>query len=147
MDMDGEEIDVLKINRANPDIPVTMAEIFSTRVFLPGSPAEDAKSYASEKALSSEVEAFYYGAFRFWKVIEQDVLKKGRAKPIGVLLVRNDLFEHAFKAKVYSFAATKQRGPVVKPIHQQKEGRDTFDVGLIPNAHEFLTKVLSRLGT
>ena len=150
MNVDGKVVDVFKIKRDDPNVPPKVSKIFTASAFVPGSKERQGqispKLDAAEKKIGAEVEAYYYAAARVWKILEEEALQKRSAKGIGVILVRNQLFEHAMKGMLYSFAATDQKGPIVKPVRLSGAKPTIFDLGLVPNTNELLLKMLQRIG-
>ena len=146
-EVDGKTVELFRLNRADPNKPITVRHLFTGAVFVPGQPDGPwiRRSEGTEKRLSADVEAFYYAASRFWDHLEQKVLDKSKSKFIGVKMVRNKLLEHATKGATNSFGATDIHGPVVKPMRNNCKNDLPYDAGLILNVYELLDKSLARL--
>ncbi|MBY6156137.1 hypothetical protein [Pseudooceanicola nitratireducens] len=148
-EIDGEIVELFKLNRAHPDRPIQATQLFQGTSFVPGAtPLEDAENRPSknpEIKLSAKVEDFYYAASRFWDVVEKDFLGKSRPKFIGIKMVRNRLLEHTEKGLPNSFGATDHHGPIVKPARDADAKETHFDSGLVINTHELLKKSIANL--
>lgn len=137
-----------KLNRANPDVPVKIADQTQVAAFIPGAanPKTDNKARLQGQ-LSREVESYYYFASLTWDILEKELIGKGNSKFIGVKMVRNNLLEHAYKGEkneLGSFAASEPNGPQVKNWRHSTSTHLPHDPGLVPNTTEFLEAVERR---
>lgn len=96
-------------------------------------------------------EAFYYTAFRIYKIFEE---LKIRFKSIGVRDVRNHLIEHPEVLSQSFGTGNAGNGPTIKNTRQQdaiprkKDEMDVFqDKGLFTNYSEFIDSLDKKLDT
>lgn len=144
----GEEIlSSFKINRADPLVPVRLMSQSDITAFLPAKSesgdSEEVKNLRNQ--ISSELEGFYYNASKAWDLVGKSLLKKKDSKFIGIKMVRNKLIEHTEHGDIFSFGASKEAGPTVKPIKLSTRREKSNDKGLNPNTKEFVEEVEKRL--
>lgn len=149
--VDGERKPLLKVNRADPNVPITVVGSQKMAAFVPRAvvpnPLSTGEGDEAQRKLGDELQAFYYAASKLWDRIEQELLGKKGSKFIGVKLVRNRLFEHAVRGEQNSFGVSGNVGPTVKPMRYTKSKDEApYDAGLLPNVEEFLRYCLERIG-
>ncbi len=148
-EIDGEIIELVKIDRIHPEIPVTISPALRFDAFVPGQTsangAQPRPTNDAEIDLGAKTEDYYYAASRFWDLVEKGLCLKSKSRFIGVKMVRNRLLEHSEKGAPNSFGATNFLGPIVKPIRHKKSGEENFDAGMIPNTHEMLSKAIEAI--
>lgn len=150
--IDGKRTPMLKVNRADPNVPLTVSEPQRFGVFVPSATSPKGHFLAgtaeAQIALAGELQSFYYCANRSWDLIEKDLLGKSSASFIGVKLVRNKLFEHSVKGEINSFGINGNIGPTAKPMrHTATMDEAPYDAGLVPNTDEFLTSCRARIAS
>ncbi len=150
--VDGKRKPMLKINRADPAVPITISKTQKLAAFVPSvstqNPMLTPEGAEALRNLAFELQAFYYAASKVWDQIEQEFIGKKSSKFIGVKLVRNKLFEHAVKGEQNSFGVSGNVGPTVKPMRYAKTKDEApYDQGLLPNVEEFLRHCSERIST
>lgn len=141
-EIDGKIVELVKLERRDPNIPLQVFSLLNASTFVPGSSSEkelaERRTSEAEIRLGAAVEDFYYASSRFWDLVEKDYLGKGKSRFIGVKMVRNRLLEHAEKGAINSFGATDTQGPLVKPLRNALGTEKRLDRGLIRNTFELL---------
>ena len=130
----GNEEFNLKLNRADPDIPIALDNTSIVSAYKAGNEIKDPTSLSGIKAtMESALENFYNSAHRVQKILNTlpGVVK---SESRAIIIVRNKLVEHPDAGEFYSFGYSSS-GPIVRPMH--RPGREWVDAGLIPNTKEF----------
>ncbi len=133
----------LKMNRANPDVPVELVNSAAIGTYKPGesSPQSSAEVEELKILFESLLEQYYYNAFRITKLL-QELTGRTKSHCTEITMVRNHLVEHPKDDTDYTFGFGSH-GPVVRPI---KRGTPSWnDAGLIPNTAALLKHVVSEL--
>lgn len=141
----GIVVHSLKINRADPNVPVQLAGKSDVSSFTPASKEENEEFKSIKANLASELESFYYNASKTWDLIEKTLLVKKNSEFIGVKMVRNKLIEHTEHGDIFSFGASEEWGPSVKPTQLTNRKEKFHDKGLRTNTKELLEKITERL--
>lgn len=138
----GELMSSIKLNRANPEVPVKLASKSDMSSFVPSN--ENQEIDAIRNQIAEELESFYFNASKLWDLIEKTILSKSKSDFIGVKMVRNKLIEHTEDGDIYSFGASDEWGPTVKPSQLTSRKEKWHDKGLRVNTEELLNKIESR---
>lgn len=141
----GIVVHSLKINRADPNAPVQLAGKSDVSSFTPTSKEENEEFRSIKANLAPELESFYYNASKTWDLIEKTLLVKKNSEFIGVKMVRNKLIEHTEHGDIFSFGASEEWGPSVKPTQLTNRKEKFHDKGLRTNTKELLEKITERL--
>jgi len=141
----GIVVHSLKLNRANPDVPVQLAGKSDVSSFTPSTKEENDEFRSIKTNLAAELESFYYNASKTWDLIEKTLLGKKNSEFIGVKMVRNKLIEHTEHGDIFSFGASEEWGPSVKPTQLTNRKEKFHDKGLRVNTKELLEKITERL--
>jgi hypothetical protein len=139
----GDQVHSLKLNRANPDTPVSLRSIATTGAYRAGGVRSNDTATIShlKSELEGALEQYYYNAHRVLKLIQQlPGLRNFKCKEI--IIVRNKLVEHADHGDIYSFGFGSA-GPVVRPM--VRPGRVWTDQGLLRNTEAFVNALLATL--
>jgi hypothetical protein len=144
----GNIIFSIKLNRANPDVPIKLmgrsdASSFVSNEDLVSEGETDFNKLRNE--ISGELESFYFNASKLWDLVEKVICKKTKSEFIGVKMVRNKLIEHTEDGDIYSFGVSEEWGPSVKPSQLLSRKEKFHDKGLRVNAEELLEKIKLRL--
>jgi hypothetical protein len=129
----------LKLNRANPNVPIEMTGLSAISAYHAGtSQPSDEEEQRLRLELEEKLESYYQSAHRVLKLFVRvpDLAKIGC---IAISRVRNELIEHTDEGALYSFGVGSS-GPRVKPMH-----RDTpkfNDEGLVPNTRALVDAVV-----
>jgi hypothetical protein len=145
----GKAISSIKLNRANPNVPVKLMSKSDVSSFIPD---DDQKETSAEmtilkKEIARELENFYFNASKLWDLIEQTICKKPKSDFIAVKMVRNKLIEHTEEGDIYSFGASEEWGPSVKPSQLTSRKEKWHDKGLRVNTEELIDKIEARLNS
>lgn len=136
----GDHEQRLKLNRADPDVPMSMRLLSATSAYHAGMPPHsDEEEQVLRIELEEKLESYYQSAHRVLKLFGTiPALSKIRCLPIT--RVRNNLIEHPDTGALYSFGVGST-GPRVKPLYR---GNHSFnDEGLVPNTREFVEAIAS----
>lgn len=135
----GELEQSVRLNRANPEIPITMGTVTVAGAYRPETIVDHEQSAdVEELAFEGLLEDYYHNAHRILKLVKSlPGFKNFECREIRI--VRNQLVEHPKKGEVYSFGWGSS-GPVVRPLHQQD--REWVDRGLVPNTEALLGKLV-----
>ncbi len=134
----------IKLNRADPQVPIQMKRLTEGVAYLAGSqhPADDPNVQALRDEMEHLLEYYYYAAHRTLKLVQSlPKLKNFKAKEISI--VRNKLIEHAEHGDLYSFGYGST-GPRIKPVGPAT--RQWNDEGLSTNTGRFLSALKDALG-
>ena len=134
----GQETNI-RLNRADPDVPMTMNPLFEGAAYHAGrsEPPIDPESSALERQLGKKLESFYTNAHRVLKLLGTiGSLPKVKCKAVS--RVRNCLIEHPDQGTMYTFGYGST-GPRVKPMHQGPSKWN--DEGLVPNTLDFVAAI------
>jgi hypothetical protein len=132
----------IKLNRANPDVPVKLAGSTSIGAYVAGKADRDSEATDELKAVTEQMlEGVYNNAFRITK-LAQTLTGRRRFECRNITMVRNKLVEHPEPGAIYSFGFSST-GPVVKPIHRGT--REWTDAGLLPNVGALCKALLELL--
>lgn len=135
----GDEKQQIKLNRADPNVPITMDNLTLGGAYEAGSenPIDDEES-ALRFELESQLESYYQSAHRVLKLFGRTFRLNG-IKCKTVSRIRNELIEHSGNGQRYTFGVGST-GPRVKPMY---EGAQVFnDEGLLPNTLEFVNAIV-----
>lgn len=130
----------LKLNRADPNVPIKMRELTSGSGYHAASsePADDEEQKLRVK-LEEKLESYYQSAHRVLKLFGR-VSRLPEIRCVAISRVRNELIEHTDDGALYSFGVGST-GPRVKPMHR---GAPKFnDEGLVPNTRAFVDAIVS----
>lgn len=130
----------LKLNRADPNVPIQMRGLTSGTAYHAGtSQPADEEEQKHRVELEEKLESYYQSAHRVLKLLGRvSSLPKIRCVPIS--RVRNELIEHTDDGALYSFGVGST-GPRVKPMHR---GVPKFnDEGLVPNTRAFVDAIIA----
>lgn len=130
----------LKLNRADPNVPIQMKGLTSGTAYHAGSsqPADEEERILKLE-LEEKLESYYQSAHRVLKLLGRvSCLPKIRCAAIS--RVRNELIEHTDDGALYSFGVGST-GPRVKPMHR---GTPKFnDEGLVQNTRAFVDAIVA----
>lgn len=129
----------LKLNRADPDVPIQMRGLTAGSAYHAGisEPADEEEARLGVE-LAEKVETYYQSAHRVLKLFGR-VPELAKVKCVAISRVRNELIEHPEDGALYSFGAGSS-GPRVKPMHR---GTPKFnDEGLVPNTRAFVDAIV-----
>lgn len=138
----GKPMHSLKLNRANPEVPVKLASKSDISSFVPSNDNQEINAIRNQ--IAEELESFYFNASKLWDLIEKTILCKSKSAFIGVKMVRNKLIEHTEDGDIYSFGVSDEWGPTVKPSQLTNRKEKWHDKGLRVNTDELLNKIESR---
>ncbi len=132
----GNAVSSVKLNRANPDVPIKFGPTSSLAAYRSGSSIknESARTIELKVALEGDLEQYYYNAHRVLK-LAQSLPGCRNLKCKEIVVVRNKLIEHSDHGEIYSFGFGTA-GPVVRPF--ARPGRGWNDSGLLPNTEAFI---------
>lgn len=139
----GGEEHALKLNRADPGVPIQMRSFAAGIAYHAGSSkAMDEEEARLRVELEEKLESYYQSAHRVLKLFGRiPALSKIRCTSIS--RVRNELIEHPDDGALYSFGVGSN-GPTVKPMHR---GTPRFiDEGLVPNTEAFVKAIVAGCG-
>lgn len=134
----------LKLNRADPNVPIQMVGGTSISAYDAGTfQPSDEEDQRLRVELEEKLESYYQSAHRVLKLFGcVPHLKK--IKCVAVTRVRNELIEHPDEGTLYSFGVGSE-GPRVKPMHR---GTPKFnDEGLLPNTLAFVDAIVAGCAT
>ena len=135
----GDEAIQIKLNRANPNIPICFDSESIVGAYTPGSKPDEPDEIVQLKSrMESSLEDFYHSAHRVQKLF-RTLPGMAKTESRALTIVRNKLVEHPEVGDFYTFGWSTS-GPVVRPIH--RPGREWVDAGLIPNTKEFVDVLL-----
>lgn len=136
----GGETRSLKINRADPNVPVKVDGQTSSSAYHAGAAGVLNEEEASLRlVLEEKLEGYYQSAHRVIKLLGTlPPFAKLRCLPIT--LVRNKLIEHPETGALYSFGFGSS-GPRVKPM--KRDSPSYNDEGLVPNTRAFVDAIVS----
>lgn len=139
----GGKIQAIKINRADPNVPVQIVSTSSVSSFGPDEGGQDLSDDIKQlrKNISYKLESFYFNANKAWDLLEESLCKRKKAKFIGIAMVRHKLVEHTEEGDIFSFGVSKEWGPRVKPMQISNRKEKYHDLGLIKNTGEFLLEI------
>lgn len=139
----GDVHQQLKLNRADPNIPIAMDSLTSGTAYHAESTSPDEEEQTLRDELEGELENYYQSAHKVLKLLGTiPELSKIRCEPIS--RVRNNLIEHTKEGASYTFGVGST-GPRVKPMY---EGELVFnDEGLFPNTQAYVTAIVSGCNT
>lgn len=137
----GDQTTSIKLNRADPKKPISIAGSAATGAYKAGS--LKAKSYRlqltnSKWSWSRCSNTTTSNAFRITKLVQQ-VSGRKKYHCLPITSVRNKLIEHPATGSIYSFGFGT-RGPTIKPI--SRGNKDWTDSGLISNTEALLNSLL-----
>jgi len=134
----GELEEKVRLNRADPKIPIGMGTVTVAGAYKPETTVGQARcADVDELAFEGLLEDYYHNAHRMLKLVKLlPGFKNFQCREIT--MVRNKLVEHSKQGEVYSFGWGSS-GPVVRPLHQQD--REWIDRGLVPNSEALLGKL------
>jgi hypothetical protein len=135
----GDVQQSLKLNRADPNVPITMEEIGVGGAYRP---TDESGSMLHDDRLEFEglLEDYYQSAHRVLKLVRTlPGLESFKCREITI--VRNKLVEHPPEGEAYSFGFGHS-GPTVRPFH--RPGRQWIDAGLVPNTQAFIDALATR---
>ena len=138
---DGEVVFSLKLNRADPSVPIQLAGKSDISSFSPSTSEENIELVQLRRELGAGLESFYYNASKIWDLIEKSLLSKKGSEFINVKMVRNKLIEHTEHCDIFSFGASEEWGPSVKPTQLTSRKEKFYDKGLRVNTKELLQKI------
>lgn len=145
MRQNGTVLHSIKLNRADPAVPVQLAGKSDMSSFSPVAQEENAEFKKVKADIASELEKIYYNASKAWDLVEQTLLQKKKSEFINVKMVRNKLIEHTEHGDIFSFGASQEWGPSVKPSQKINRKEKFHDKGIRVNMKEFLDRLKSRL--
>jgi hypothetical protein len=137
----GEATRSLKLNRADPNVPIRPVQSTAIAAYRAGAPISDESSRSSELKAELEglLEQYYYNAHRVLKLVQSlPTCRNFKSKEITI--VRNKLVEHSDHGDIYSFGLGTH-GPLIRPM--ARPGRAWNDAGLIPNTQAFVTALIA----
>ncbi len=136
----GGEEQRLKLNRADPDVPIQMGGLTAASAYHAGkSEPSDAAEETLRIELEEKLENYYQSAHRVLKLFGS-IPELAKIRCVSVSRVRNELIEHPDDGSLYSFGVGST-GPRVKPMHR---GTPKFnDKGLVPNTRDFVDAIVS----
>jgi len=139
----GELEQSVRLNRADPEIPIGMGTVTVAGVYKPETTVDQARGAdVDELAFEGLLEDYYHNAHRILKLVKSlPGFKNFQCREIT--MVRNKLVEHPKRGEVYSFGWGSS-GPVVRPLHQQD--REWIDRGLVSNTQALLGKLVEAFG-
>jgi hypothetical protein len=142
----GKVISSLKLNRADPNVPVKLMSKSDMSSFIPEEESNDILGDINkiQKEIAKELENFYFNASKLWDLVEKTIFKKSKSEFIGVKMVRNKLIEHTEDGDIYSFGVSEEWGPSVKPSQLKNRKEKWHDKGLKVNTEELILKIDSR---
>jgi hypothetical protein len=147
---DGTEMMRMKLNRADPNVPIkhrSQAMIGSYNVGSTTGSYNTAGVPALRRQLERDLESYYYSAFRVQKHVSR--LPGNKKFPYsGITLVRNKLMEHKSEQSPdekhpYNFGFGTG-GPYVRPAKSADQKEMHTDTGLVANTLEFLAELERR---
>lgn len=130
----------LKLNLANPNVPIQMKGLTSGTAYHVGtSQPADEDDQTLRVELEEKLESYYQSAHRVLKLLGR-VSSLPKIRCVAISRVRNELIEHTDDGALYSFGVGST-GPRVKPMHR---GAPKFnDEGLVPNTRAFVDAIVS----
>lgn len=137
----GGQIHSIKMNRANPDTPVSLCGVATAGSYRAGAVAKNDSAITTKlkSDLEGPLEHYYYNAHRVLKLIQKlPGLRNFKCKEITI--VRNKLIEHADHGDIYSFGFGSA-GLTVRPM--VRPGRAWTDGGLLRNTEAFIDALQS----
>lgn len=136
----GGKEQLLKLNRADPNVPMQMRELVSGSAYHAGiSQTSDEEEQSLQAELEENLESYYQSAHRVLKLFGR-VSCLPKIKCVAISRVRNELIEHPDDGALYSFGIGST-GPRVKPMHR---GTSKFnDEGLVPNTQDFVDAIVA----
>lgn len=144
-DKSGNVAFSLKLNRADPSVPIQLAGKSDISSFSPRTSEGNKELVALRRELGAGLENFYYNASKIWDLIEKGLLGKKGSEFINVKMVRNKLIEHTEHGDIFSFGASEAWGPSVKPMQMTSRKERFHDKGLRVNTKELLQRIQDRL--
>lgn len=130
----------IKLNRADPTIPITMDNLSRGSAYHARSDNSlDEEENRLRIELESELESYYQSAHKILKLLGT-ISQLPRIRCMSISRIRNNLIEHAQDGATYTFGIGST-GPRVKPMYQ---GELVFnDEGLLPNTQKFIDSIVT----